>query len=80
MATSITARYSLSDLESKDAPLWWHTAGRQYTASGLGRRIPTPHMVKLPGGKRWRRVYYCIFSNSGTYYVADKAGNWTVIS
>lgn len=54
-------------VESRTVPLWWHTAGKQYTASGYGRRIPTPYMVKI--GKRWRRVYCCIYSNSGTCYV-----------
>lgn len=52
---------------SKDAPLWWHTKGLSYTASGYGKRIPTRRMIKLDG--RWRRVYCCIYSNSGTCYV-----------
>ena len=75
----IIARHDYESLEHKDAPLWWHTAGRQYTASGYGSKIPTARMVKLPGGKRWRRVYCCIWSNSGTCYVPDREGNWTVI-
>lgn len=53
------------------APLWWHTAGRSYTASGYGRRIPTTRMIQLPGSPVWRRVYVCCFSNSGTAYVED---------
>lgn len=77
---AIVAGYDLADLEHKNAPLWWHTAGLQYTASGYGRKIPTSWMVKLPGSNRWRRVYCCIWSNSGTCYVPDKAGNWTVIT
>jgi hypothetical protein len=48
-------------------PLWWHLAGKTYTASGYGKRIPTQHVVYLEG--RWRRVYCCIFSNAGTCYV-----------
>lgn len=65
----IVGRISLSDpsVESKDVPLWWHTAGRTYTASGYGGRIPTPHMVRLNG--RWRRVYCAVYSNNGTAYV-----------
>lgn len=67
-------------------PLWWHTAGRQYTASGYGRRIPTPHMVQIPGSPRWRRVYCCVFSNAGTCYVEsserkpDGRRAWIVIT
>lgn len=52
-------------------PMWWHTAGRTFTASGYGRRIPSPRVVKING--RWRRVYVCIFSNSGTAYVEDRS-------
>jgi len=76
----IIQRYMLEDLKSKDAPLWWHKAGRSYTASGYGRKIPTRTMVKLPGSPRWRRVYCCIYSNIGTSYVTAKGGNWIVIS
>lgn len=65
-------------------PLWWHLAGKTYTASGYGKRIPTEHVVRLDG--RWRRVYCCIFSNSGTCYVegprdtaTGKRGAWRVV-
>jgi len=54
---------------AKIEPLWWQTRGLSYTASGYGRRIPTRHMVQIPGSPRWRRVYCCIYSNSGTCYV-----------
>lgn len=76
---SIIKSLYLDELESKDAPLWWHTQGLSYTASGYGRKIPTPTMVKLPGSPRWRRVYCCIFSNAGTCYVT-KGRDWIVIS
>lgn len=66
---TILTTYSLSDLEHKDAPLAHHKAGRQFTRSGYGSRIPTVHMVKLPGTKVWRRVYCCLWSNSGTCFV-----------
>ena len=68
----------LHELESKDAPLWWHLRGLSYTATGYGRKIPTRTMVKLPGSNRWRRVYCCCFSNSGTCYV-EVPGGWHVI-
>ena len=64
-------------------PLWWHTAGKTYTATGYGRRIPTQYMVRL--NNRWRRVYICIFSNSGTCYIdgakgADGRRPWRIVS
>lgn len=54
-------------VEAKDAPLWWQEKGLSYTATGYGRRIPTPHMVRFNG--KWRRVYCCVYSNSGTCYI-----------
>lgn len=69
----------LHELESKEAMLPWQKLGLSYTASGYGRKIPTSTMVKLPGGKRWRRVYCCIFSNAGTCYVEAPGGDWIVI-
>jgi len=74
----IIATHSLTDLESKEAPLPHHTAGLSYTASGYGERIPTTRMVKIPGSPRWRRVYCCIFSNAGTCYVTQ-GKDWIVI-
>jgi hypothetical protein len=68
-----------TDIEHKDAPLWHHLAGLQFTASGYGRRIPTRTMVKLPGTKRWRRVYCCIYSNVGTCYIT-KGKDWIIIN
>jgi hypothetical protein len=67
---------NIEDLESKNAPLWWQERGLSYTATGYGRKIPTSRMVKW--NNRWRRVYCCIFSNSGTCYIT--AGkDWIVI-
>lgn len=57
-------------VETKDAPLWWHKQGLSYTASGYGKRIPSRTMVRFNG--KWRRVYVCCFSNSGTAYI----GKW----
>jgi hypothetical protein len=76
---SIVARYFLEDLESKEEPLPHHKAGLMYTATGYGRKIPTVHMVKLPGSPRWRRVYCCVFSNAGTCYVTQ-GKDWVVIA
>jgi hypothetical protein len=75
----IIANYNLEDLESKEELLWWQKRGLMYTRTGYGRKIPTSKMVKLPRSKVWRRVYCCIYSNSGTCYVSTKEG-WIVIN
>lgn len=74
-------------VEAKTALLGWQKRGRSYTQTGYGRRIPTSRMVRLPGETRWRRVYVCIFSNSGTAYIEDRKNpkadgrpGWIVIS
>lgn len=54
--------------EYVDRPLWFHTAGLQQTASGYGRKLTSPRMVKLPDG-RLRRVYVTQFSNAGTAWI-----------
>lgn len=76
---TIIATTDIGDLPHKRVPLWHHTLGLQYTSSGYGRRIPSEWMVQLPGSPRWRRVYVCIYSNSGTAYV-DVPGGWHVIT
>jgi hypothetical protein len=50
------------------AVLPWQAAGRSFTATGYGRRIPTTRRIQLPGSPRWRRVYVCIVSYAGTAY------------
>lgn len=75
---AIVAHYNLDDLPHKEELLWWHKRGLSFTRSGYGKRIPTPHMVKIPGSPRWRRVYCCIFSNAGTCYV-EQGKDWIVI-
>ncbi len=79
MMSNIIESHSLSDLEHKESPLWWHKLNLSYTATGYGRKIPTRNLVRLPGDKKWRRVYCCIYSNSGTCYVL-KGKDWVVIS
>lgn len=75
---TILAHHYLDELEHREALLWWQERGLSYTASGYGRRIPTRYMVKLPGNKRWRRVYRCQISNAGTCYVLQ-GSDWIVI-
>jgi hypothetical protein len=64
-------------------PLWWQAQGLSFTASGYGRRIPTSWVVQVEN--RWRRVYCCIFSNSGTCYIEGPKGEngkreWRVVT
>lgn len=75
----IIAEHSLASLPHKDAPLAHHLAGRSYTVSGYGGKIPTARMVQLPGSKRWRRVYCACYGNSGTCYVLS-GKDWIVIT
>jgi hypothetical protein len=56
-------------VDAKELPLWWQEKGLSFTATGYGRKIPTRYMIRLNG--KWRRVYCCIFSNSGTCYIGD---------
>lgn len=61
----------------KESLLWWQKRGLSYNQSGYGRKIPTEHMIKWCG--KWRRVYCCIYSNSGTCYILQ-GKNWIVVS
>lgn len=65
--------YQTIEVECRESPLWWHTRGLQYTASGYGARIPSRYMVKWSG--RWRRVYVAQFANAGSAYIG-KPGAW----
>lgn len=56
----------------------WQAAGKSYTASGYGSKIPTSRMIKV--GKRWRRVYCICWSNAGTCYVVEKGRRVVVAS
>lgn len=62
----ICSSYTTS-VEVKVSRLWWQDKGLSFTSSGYGKRIPTEYMVKFNG--KWRRVYCCIYSNSGTLYI-----------
>lgn len=55
------------ETEVKESCLEWQKRGLMYTSTGYGRRIPTTYMVKH--NNRWKRVYCCIYSNSGTCYI-----------
>lgn len=59
------------DFISKALP--HHIAGRSYTSSGYGRKIPTSQCIMFNG--KLRRVYCCCYSNSGVAYITG-GGNW----
>lgn len=63
--------WSIGAVAVKDAPLYHHAAGLQFTASGYGARIPTRYMVFFNG--RWRRVYARQYGNAGTLYIGKLA-------
>lgn len=58
----------------KIEPLWWQKAGKLYTATGYGSKIPTEYMIKVSDdcGRRWHRIYCSIHSNSGVLYIILK--------
>jgi hypothetical protein len=58
----------------KIKPLLWQKAGKQYTATGYGSKIPTEYMIKVSDDccRRWHRVYCSIYSNSGVLYIIVK--------
>lgn len=45
----------------------WQRAGKQYTTSGYGSKIPTEFKVFYR--RRWRRIYAKVFGNSGMFFV-----------
>ena len=47
--------------------LEWQKKGLSYTSTGYGRKIPTQY--KVLHENKWKRVYCCIYSNSGTFYI-----------
>ena len=53
--------------EIKTDLLPWQKRGLQFTASGYGKKIPTNKKARI--GKKWYRIYCCIFSNCGTCYI-----------
>ena len=55
-------------VEARIAETYPHGRNQQ----GYGRKITTNYMVKTAGSNRWRRVYCCIFGNSGTLYIESK--------
>jgi len=51
---------SVSDAKVTEAPA-------QRSATGYGRKLPTPYMVRI--SNRWHRVYVMNYGNAGSSYV-----------
>ncbi len=77
--TKIVGYISWNGLSEDERRVKHLPAKESATRSGYGRRIPTSRMIRLRG--RWRRVYCCIFSNSGTCYVEQgEERDWIVVT
>ena len=59
--------FRTESVPARESVMPWQAAGKAWTASGYGRRTPTPYTVQWRG--RWRRVYACQISNVGTLYI-----------
>lgn len=48
------------------------------TATGYGRRLPTPYQVRVSG--RWRRVKAVCYGNASTLYIGASPDSGVVVS
>ena len=60
----------------KSVPMAHHKAGLSYTRSGYGSKIPSEYKTKI--GTRWYRIYYMVYSNSGTPYIISQGETYIV--
>lgn len=51
-------------------PLWFHKLDVQETASGYGKKLRFPYMIKYRN--KLRRIYVCQYSNVSTMYILVK--------
>ena len=61
----------------RETVLSWQAAGLTWTASGYGARIATRNMVQVD--RRWRRVYCCCYSNSGTLFIGRSLSTGIIV-
>lgn len=54
-------------------PLFYHKRNLMQTVTGYGKNLKTEYLIKY--NSRFYRVYYCNFSNSGTYYIKTKTSD-----
>lgn len=62
--------YLTKSVECIDNQLWFHKRGLMQTATGYGRKLVTPYMVKW--NNKTYRVYSSCFSNCSTEYIISK--------
>lgn len=74
--TGTSGPFSTEGVPVIDKPMAHHRRGLSFTATGYGKRIPTPYMIKYRG--KLRRVYCMIYSNSGTLYIGKLSDNLIV--
>ena len=67
----LTLKVNGVETPAEKRPLWWQSAGLLYLKTGYGKKIPTEYMVHYKN--RWRRVYCCVYSNSGSLYITGKS-------
>jgi hypothetical protein len=67
---NLTLKVNGVDVPAEKRPLLGHSAGLSFTQTGYGKKIPTQYVVRYKN--RWRRVYSCVFSNSGSLYITGK--------
>ena len=56
-----------------EKPLYCHKHNLMQTSTGYGKNLKTEYMIKY--NNKLYRVYYCNFSNSGTFYIRTKQGD-----
>ena len=73
---AIVARYYTSDLAGVYTD---NASATGMNRNGYGSRIRTGRLVRLPGEKRWRRVYACCWGIPTEYVRLNKGKDWAVI-
>ena len=56
-----------------EKPLYCHKHNLMQTSTGYGKNLKTEYMIKY--NNKLYRVYYCNFSNSGTFYIKSNQGD-----
>lgn len=56
-----------------EQPLWFHKKNLMQTSTGYGKNLKSEYMLRY--NNKLHRVYYCCFSNSGTFYIKTKRGD-----
>ena len=68
----------LTPRQTVQVPVKRTESPRNPSVTGCGKRIPTQYMVQVDN--KWRRVYCCIYSNSGMLYIGQFKTNTVQIN